>query len=43
MDVCMLVYYIQYMDSYNIYERKVLNNARKWDEYAGISHKIGAT
>ena len=38
----MLVYYIQYMNSYNIYERKVLNNERKRDECAGTSHKVDA-
>ena len=26
----------------HIYERKLLNNARKRDEYTGISHKIDA-
>ena len=31
------------MDSYNIYERKVLNNARKRDEYAGAQGRCHLT
>ena len=31
------------MDSYKIYERKVLNNARKRDEYAGAQGRCHLT